>query len=124
MPEIRFQGRIAVCEPGKRLRDALLDAGMSPHHPAASIINCHGLGTCGTCAVAIEGAPDAVDPPTRRERIRLRVPPHRPESGLRLACQCRVNGDLVVTKHGGFWGQRVERSEDVSESRSEDRLQP
>lgn len=124
MPEVRFQGRIAVCREGVRLRDALLDAGMTPHHPAVSVLNCHGLGTCGTCAVAVSGEEGAASPTTARERLRLRVPPHHVESGLRLACQCRVLGDLVVTKHGGFWGQRVERSEDVSEPRPEDRLQP
>ena len=122
MPDIRFQGRIAVCEPGKRLRDALLDAGMSPHHPAASGLNCHGLGTCGTCAVSVEGEPGAIGPPTRRERWRLRVPPHHPESGLRLACQCRVLGDVIVTKHDGFWGQRIASSDPSAGSEPDDRL--
>jgi ferredoxin len=41
------------------------------------------------------------------ERWRLSFPPHRRDSDLRLACQLRVERDLVVHKHGGFWGHRV-----------------
>ena len=33
-----------------------------------------------------------------------------PESGLRLACQCSVLGDLKVTKHEGLFGQRTDKS--------------
>jgi Na+-transporting NADH:ubiquinone oxidoreductase subunit NqrF len=67
-------------------------------------LNCRGHGSCGTCAVAVTGA---VSEPTRRERLRLRVPPHDPDSGLRLACQARVLGDVRVEKHDGFWGQHT-----------------
>jgi ferredoxin len=45
---------------------------------------------------------------TEAERERLQAFPHHPESGLRLACQCNVLGDLVVTKHPGLFGQRTE----------------
>jgi ferredoxin len=41
------------------------------------------------------------------ENVRLGLAPHRKDSGLRLACQVRVLGDLEVIKHGGFWGQKV-----------------
>ena len=124
MPEVRFQGRIAVCREGVRLRDALLDAGMTPHHPAVSVLNCHGLGTCGTCAVAVSGEEGAASPTTARERLRLRVPPHHVESGLRLACQCRVLGDLDVVKHPGLWGQNVSSETSGDDSTSDDRLSP
>jgi ferredoxin len=30
------------------------------------------------------------------------------DAGLRLACQCSVLGDVVVTKHAGLFGQRAE----------------
>ncbi len=39
------------------------------------------------------------------ERVRITLPPHDREKGLRLACQCKVLGDLVVTKYEGVWGQ-------------------
>jgi ferredoxin len=55
--------------------------------------------------VRIEGP---VSEPTPAEERRLRFPPHDPESGLRLACQVNVLGDVTVTKHEGLWGQRVE----------------
>ena len=67
-------------------------------------IHCRGLGSCGTCAVKIKGE---VSPPTLMEKWRLSVPPHRPDSGLRLACQCRVLGDLKITKHPGLWGSQI-----------------
>lgn len=108
MPSIDFEGTTIECEEGQNLRDALLDAGESPHNGTSNYLNCGGHATCGTCAVEVEGA---VSDPTDRERRRLSFPPHDRDSGLRLACQTRVEGDVTVTKHGGFWGQHVEDSE-------------
>jgi len=102
---IRFKDHMIQCSPGANLRKVLLGAGRSPHNGGARQINCHGLGTCGTCAVEIRGE---VSPMTSVENWRLDFPPHQMERGLRLACQCRVLGDLEVTKHPGFWGQNVD----------------
>jgi ferredoxin len=55
--------------------------------------------------VQIEGP---VSEPTAAELRRLRFPPHDPASGLRLACQTNVLGDVTVTKHPGLWGQHTE----------------
>lgn len=113
MPTVAFEGSRIECPEGAILRDVLLAAGVSPHNGRADVLNCRGHGSCGTCAVEIDAADGndpAVSDPTRRERTRLSFPPHSPESldvGLRLACQTRVYGDLLVTKHGGFWGQHV-----------------
>jgi ferredoxin len=104
MPTVTFEGERIECEAGTRLRRVLLDAGVSPHN-GPTALSCHGMGTCGTCAVEIEGA---VDDPTARERARLGVPPHSPDGGLRLACRVRVTDDLQLTKHDGFWGHRTE----------------
>lgn len=104
MPTIHFGDRSISCEPGARLRDALRAAGESPHNGKSRLLNCRGFGTCGTCAVRVEGL---VSEPTARERARLAFPPHDPGSGLRLACQVRVQGDVQVTKYPGFWGQDV-----------------
>jgi ferredoxin len=38
---------------GSKLRTAMLLNGVSPHNGKAQLINCRGLGTCGTCAVEI-----------------------------------------------------------------------
>jgi ferredoxin len=104
---VRFKDQSIEVEDGQRLRSALLKAGLSPHNGNAQLLNCKGFGTCGTCAVEIRGPVEPAQP-SSRERLRLGVYPHRTDSGLRLACQCRVKGDLEVVKHEGFWGQKVE----------------
>lgn len=119
MPTIRFGDVEIDCEEGAVLRDVLLDAGVSPHNGSADVLNCRGHGSCGTCAVEIrtegtDGSEDA-DPPVSDvgtvERGRLSIPPHDRGSGLRLACQTRVYGDIAVTKHPGFWGHRIDGTE-------------
>lgn len=107
MPTVRFRGEEIECDRGDLLRDVLRAAGVSPHNGAADRLNCRGLGSCGTCAVAVEGA---VGDRSRRERLRLTVPPHDPDDGLRLACQTRVFGDVTVHSYPGFWGQHTGES--------------
>ncbi|HJK99290.1 MAG TPA: 2Fe-2S iron-sulfur cluster binding domain-containing protein [Polyangiaceae bacterium LLY-WYZ-14_1] len=107
MPLVRFGEQVFEADPGVRLRDAILREGASPHNGRARLVNCKGFGTCGTCAVQVEGD---VDPPSAREKLRLQVPPHDPSRGLRLACQVKVGqGDLVVKKYPGFWGQETDK---------------
>ena len=108
MPTVEFEaadGRQATleCAAGETLRDVLLAADL-PVHNGPRPLSCHGHGSCGTCAVAVEGAVDP-DAPAGRERVRLSVPPHSPDSGLRLACRVTVEGDCRVGKRTGFWGQ-------------------
>ncbi|MBI1316490.1 2Fe-2S iron-sulfur cluster binding domain-containing protein [bacterium] len=88
---------------GANLRTALLEAGVPPYNGRAALLNCRGLGSCGTCAVRIiEGSMSA---PSGIERWRLRFPPHRANSAHRLACQISVDGPLKLIKDWGFWGQ-------------------
>ena len=105
MPMIEFRAQEIDCERGDVLRDVLLDAGLSPHNGRADALNCRGHGTCGTCAVDVEGP---VSETNERERRRLAFPPYDLDSGLRLACQVRVEGDLAVERHAGFWGQHTD----------------
>lgn len=99
---------------GEVLRTALLRRGASPHNGRARLINCRGLGTCGTCAVEIEAGGDGAIAPYERntkERLRLNFPPHgSPDQSpnLRLACQVQVQDDISVRKRTGFWGQDTE----------------
>ncbi len=109
MPTVTVRGRELECERGAVLRDVLLQADESPHNGRSNALNCRGLGTCGTCAVAVSGE---TSEPGRRERLRLATPPHGSGSGLRLACQLRVEGDLSVEKYPGFWGQHTDRGRD------------
>ena len=106
MPTVRFAGRSVECPAGANLRVVLLRARLPLYTRVARAVHCRGNGTCGTCAVRIEGP---VSKPTPVELRRLRLPPHHPEAGLRLACQCSVQGDLVVTKHAGLFGQVTDR---------------
>jgi ferredoxin len=103
---VRADGeRTIEVQRGELLRTALLRRGVTPHNAGARLINCRGLGSCGTCAVEVDGA---VEPSahTRMERLRLSLPPHGgPRLGFRLACQCTVEGDLIVRKRDEFWGQ-------------------
>jgi ferredoxin len=105
MPRVMFLEQAIECDAGERLRDVLLRAGLSPHNGQSRWFNCKGFGTCGTCAVkVVEGQ---VGPKNRREAWRLDFPPHDASAGLRLACQIVVEGDLVIEKYDGFWGQDV-----------------
>ncbi|PSQ23824.1 (2Fe-2S)-binding protein [Halobacteriales archaeon QS_8_65_32] len=106
MPTIDFQAAEIECERGRILRDVLFDADLSPHNGRANALNCRGHGTCGTCAVEIDGPVSEME---SQERRRLSFPPHDADSGLRLACQTRVEGDIAVEKRPGFWGQHTER---------------
>lgn len=127
MPKVYFRGEEIPVELGENLRDALLRADrargpskhrLTPHNDGARMVNCLGLGTCGTCAVQVRGADDSaplLSAPTARERWRLTFPPHdSPPSdsakGMRLACQARVQGDVHVRKFAGFWGPHTEDS--------------
>ena len=101
MPTVRFAGHTVECPLGANLRMVLLRARLPLYNSVARALNCRGFGTCGTCAVRIEGK---VSDLSTVERVRMQLPPHEREAGLRLACQCQVLGDLVVTKYTGVWG--------------------
>lgn len=104
MPVVTFEGFKVECAPGANLRKVLVKNGIGPYNGLARAMNCHGLGTCGTCAVEVEGGVSEMSP---REQLRLSFPPHDPSWILRLACQCRVVGEVTVKKWDGFWGQKV-----------------
>lgn len=110
MPVIRYKGEEFKCNPGATLRDVLLKYDLSVHNGKSHFFNCHGFGTCGTCAVKIAGNSS---PPAKREKWRLNFPPHKPESGLRLACQVKVLGDIEVKKPEGFWGEKIDKPKQV-----------
>ena len=104
MPKVHFVGQTIECPPGANLRVVLLRARLPLYTRVARAIHCRGHGTCGTCAVRVDGP---VSDPTAAELRRLRLPPHHPEAGLRLACQTTVLGDVTVIKYAGLWGQRA-----------------
>lgn len=103
MPKITFENETTDCSNDANLRRVLMTAKLPLYNGIAKTIHCRGMGTCGTCAVEIEGH---VSPPTSIEKWRLSFPPHQSKNGLRLACQCRVLGDLRIKKHDGMWGTK------------------
>ncbi|CAG9461431.1 unnamed protein product [Pedinophyceae sp. YPF-701] len=113
MVSVTYRGNTFRVPKGTKLRTALLKNQLSPHNGRATLINCRGLGTCGTCAVEIKAAaqtgalPVAPAAWTAQERLRLNFPPHKPPGNqrLRLACQVSCQGDLEVLKRDQFWGQ-------------------
>jgi ferredoxin len=102
MPNVLAQGKILACRRGDNLRQVLLKNDVDVHNGNANVINCRGIGTCGTCAVQIEGE---VSESNWRDRTRRSFPPHTLNRNLRLACQTQVLGDVRITKFDGFWGQ-------------------
>jgi ferredoxin len=102
MPTVTAQGKTMQCETGANLRRVLLANGVDLYNGQAKVINCRAIGTCGTCAVQIEGEMSEVN---WKDKARRSLPPHNLDRNLRLACQTQVLGDLTVTKYDGFWGQ-------------------
>ena len=72
MPKVTAQGKTFECEYGSNLRKVLLDNNIDLYNGNAKIINCMSIGTCGTCAVAIQGE---VSEPNWKEKARLGLPP-------------------------------------------------
>jgi ferredoxin len=102
MPKVLAQGKTIECDRQANLRQILLKNGIDLYNGGSKVINCRGLGSCGTCAVKVEGE---VSTENWRDRTRRSFPPHSPTSDLRLACQTQVLGNVKVTKFNGFWGQ-------------------
>lgn len=116
MPKIEFEGREFECEVGDNLRRVLMRERSGLYNGPARFIHCRGLGTCGTCAIEVDGA---VSAKTGVENWRLGFPPHKREVDLRLACQCLVEGDLRIIKHDGLWGHKTETERRSGDEQSE-----
>jgi ferredoxin len=106
MPQVTAQGKNFTCQTGANLRQVLMDNGVDLYNGNAKFINCMGIGTCGTCAVQIEGEVSAAN---WKDIARRSLPPHQRSRNLRLACQTEVLGDITVTKFTAFWGQGIDR---------------
>ncbi len=72
---------------GTTLREALLDAGLSPYGVLTRKANCGGRGLCATCGVWLEQGPEPVHWHDRAA-ARYGYP--------RLSCQVRVEGPMAV----------------------------
>jgi ferredoxin len=102
MPKVLAQGKTIECDERANLRKVLLHNGIDLYNGSAFFINCRGIGSCGTCAVKVEGEVSAAN---WRDNARRSLPPHSPTSNLRKKSQTQVLGNVKVTKFDGFWGQ-------------------
>ncbi|MEM6296701.1 MAG: 2Fe-2S iron-sulfur cluster-binding protein [Myxococcota bacterium] len=86
-------------EPGRRLRDVLLSAGLSPYGRVTAHANCGGRGLCATCGVRLLG--DEPGPTHWHDRAAQRW------GYPRLSCQIVVDRDLDVRllPNKWVWGQ-------------------
>lgn len=114
MPLVKFikeNKEIEVPE-GANLRKEAIKAGINVHQGVNGfgaslnkILNCHGIGQCGTCRVRIVKGMENASPMGLIEKFRFYNPLPDPfpsmafignEDTMRLACQTRVYGDMEV----------------------------
>lgn len=122
MPVIKFvkeKKEIEVPD-GANLRAEAIKAGVNVHQGINGfgaglnkVVNCHGLGQCGTCRVQITGGIENASKMGMLEKTRFRVPVPTPitpggldplpclafvgnEETMRLSCQVTVHGDIEV----------------------------
>ncbi|MBI3819864.1 MAG: (2Fe-2S)-binding protein [Planctomycetes bacterium] len=91
-----------------------------PNFMAQNVMNCHGLGLCGTCGVHLQdGTAANAEPAGFQEKMRVKIydplTPHLPagrighENEFRLSCKTKINGDLkVLTKPYNWFGKGTE----------------
>lgn len=109
MPALEFEGKTLECHHGETIKKALNRHQLSPHRQGSQFLHCPSIGTCGTCAVKVEGKVSEMTP---IEKWRMGFPPHSLISKLRLACQTKVLGDVRIEKKEGFWGHQVSNPEE------------
>ena len=103
MPVVTFhhEHRSFDVEPGTNLRQAMLKLGVTPYKGIAMVTNCRGHNFCGTCAVEIVDGKGA-SPRGQDEEGTLTgnlLLARMVDKNVRLSCQTKVTGDIVVKTH-------------------------
>ena len=100
MPTITFASEKKEIQvpAGANLRTEALRAGVQLYPGIHKLLNCHGLGQCGSCRVLITKGMENTSRKGFLESARLAVSLAAigNEETMRLACQTRVNGDITV----------------------------
>jgi len=111
MPKVSFVNEkkdVEVPE-GSNLRTEALKASVPINYQLGSpklgtVLNCHGLGTCGSCIVLVKKGMENLTPKGGWEKFRLNVMMatigHEDEA--RLSCQVQVKGDCTVQTNPGI----------------------
>jgi len=107
MPKVKFVAEKQEIEVpvGANLRQEAMKAGIQLYPGINRVVNCMGLGTCGTCRVLVKAGIDNLSPMGLKEKIRLFLMPFATighEKEMRLACQVQVNGDCTVETKPAF----------------------
>ena len=103
MPVVTFHNehRSIDADAGTNLRELMLRIGVSPYRGLDVLTNCRGHNFCGTCAVVIVDGKGA-SPRTQEEETTLGgnlAIARLVEKNMRLACQTKITGDLIVKTH-------------------------
>lgn len=100
MPTITFTSEKKEIQvpAGANLRTEALRAGVQLYPGVHKVLNCHGLGQCGSCRVLITKGMENTSRKGLLESARMAVSLAYigNEQTMRLACQTRVNGDITV----------------------------
>ncbi|MDA0692136.1 MAG: 2Fe-2S iron-sulfur cluster-binding protein [Nitrospinae bacterium] len=74
---------------GANLRKAAAYKDVEIYKGMAKMLNCRGMGVCGTCLIEVEPM-ENVDPQTFMERL------HKVGPNQKLGCRAKVYGDITI----------------------------
>jgi ferredoxin len=112
MPRIKFtrEKKEVPCERGANLRRVAMENKIQLYHGMAKHYNCRGKSLCGECRVHVIKGMENLCPKTFMEKLRIAVSYFKfgHEHEVRLACQCRVEGDVEILTQPEFnwFGER------------------
>jgi ferredoxin len=93
---------------GSNLRTEAQKAGVQLYAGMDKYLNCRGFGLCGTCKVLVKSGMDNISPKSTMEKVNFYLHPLsmlatiEHETEIRLACQCKINGDCSVAVQPAF----------------------
>ncbi|MBD3674674.1 MAG: (2Fe-2S)-binding protein [Planctomycetaceae bacterium] len=120
MPQVKFVNeKVTVDVPdGANLRQEARKAGVNLYWGPHKVMNCRGMGMCGSCHVEVSKGEENLKKPGIWERLWMSLHPAlflaketEKKDHLRLACQAKVKGDCEIKTHPDvnlngekFWG--------------------
>jgi ferredoxin len=110
MPKVTFitEKKDIEVPAGANLRQEAQKAGVQVYKGIHKVLNCHGLGLCGSCKVLVKKGGENLSPKGLLEKFTLATAPTTQfavighENEMRLSCQAKVNGDCSVEARPAF----------------------